>query len=865
MRDHLERSFNLAIAVLCALLAAAPVAFGATGGCRTRTRLPGHGKPSCAPRPGRKPGTFVEREPSRRVFAAPGTLLGESSLEWQHDSLPAGQAEAFRLRASASGVAVAVHVYLGAGSTAGSVIAGLYGSASDRPGRLLSAGASSTARSGAWATVPIAPRDLTAGGVYWVAILAVHGRLRYRDRPHGPCLSETSARRGLHALPATWKTDATYSDCPASVFVTSAASPGAAASGDTGAGDVGHSPLTAVLSEQAIALPAPPGDKPAATEAPPAPTNVSPPEVIGTPESAQTLTATAGTWTGSPTFYAYRWQDCDSSGDSCAEAKGEGARSSAYTLTREDVGHTMRVLVTASNEGGASSALSSHTKVVAAATHRTFYVSYEGGSESNSGESEAQAWQRAPGMQGFTHPYTHEAGDHFIFKGGVRWPHATLPLIATGSGTPGNEDYYGVNETWYAGSSYEAPVFDAEGRHIEVVPPGSSTRIDDMLFLNKRDYITVEGIHFENWNAKELPAGGYGCDGISMNNEQEAGDEHVHLNRIGFTGWTSDWQTVEGKGYTCKVISTYTQKPADNSLTNSTIEGREGEAFGWEVSCMSRVEGNVIGRSTALVEPCPDKAGTAVIAGNTLFDCGYPKWPAGAQMVIHGDVMQSLNSSLNETDYIYDNVVYGTGYTGEGVFGGAAGSEGECESGLLGGEEGAGKVTVYMWNNVYYDIGGNSPQVDRNAQGWFAWNNAFEGGEQGKQTCLNGPAHESRPSEVVWENNFCISAEPGKEGVREELLAATGHTTVDHDLVFGGVSQIAAHHYATVQEVAEGKAPFVFAPTSPQASGVGRGANLDGLCSGELASLCEDTSYGGMRTPRRRAEGSPWDIGAYQW
>jgi thermitase len=101
-----------------------------------------------------------------------------------------------------------------------------------------------------------------------------------------------------------------------------------------------------------------------ATVSPPAST--SPPTVSGTPQAGQTLTAATGSWSGSPTAYAYQWQDCDSSGASCTAIGG--ATAATYAVASGDVGHTMRVVVTASNSGGSGTASSAATAVVAAAS-----------------------------------------------------------------------------------------------------------------------------------------------------------------------------------------------------------------------------------------------------------------------------------------------------------------------------------------------------------------------------------------------------------------------------------------------------------------------------------------------------------------
>ena len=95
----------------------------------------------------------------------------------------------------------------------------------------------------------------------------------------------------------------------------------------------------------------------------PAPANTAAPTISGTSTQAQTLTANHGSWSNSPTSYAYQWEDCNTSGASCANISG--ATSSSYTLTANDVGNTIRVTVTASNAGGSGSATSAATATVA--------------------------------------------------------------------------------------------------------------------------------------------------------------------------------------------------------------------------------------------------------------------------------------------------------------------------------------------------------------------------------------------------------------------------------------------------------------------------------------------------------------------
>lgn len=90
----------------------------------------------------------------------------------------------------------------------------------------------------------------------------------------------------------------------------------------------------------------------------------------------------------------------------------------------------------------------------------TYYIDYSSGSDANAGTSTGAPWQRHPYMNGFSGTYTHAAGDHFIFKGGVTWPAACFPLTQNAGGSAGNSDYYGFDVTWYSGGSWSRPLFD---------------------------------------------------------------------------------------------------------------------------------------------------------------------------------------------------------------------------------------------------------------------------------------------------------------------------------------------------------------------------------------------------------------------
>jgi GH25 family lysozyme M1 (1,4-beta-N-acetylmuramidase) len=134
--------------------------------------------------------------------------------------------------------------------------------------------------------------------------------------------------------------------------------------------DVGHSLKTFVTATSgagtAVATTDPTAAvSPAGTSPGGRPTNLKLPQIVGTDQAGQILTSSVGTWTGSPTEFTYRWRRCDAAGTSClAIPHATGAR---RTLTPDDIGSTLSLVVTATGKGGAASAIAATTGVVVAA------------------------------------------------------------------------------------------------------------------------------------------------------------------------------------------------------------------------------------------------------------------------------------------------------------------------------------------------------------------------------------------------------------------------------------------------------------------------------------------------------------------
>jgi hypothetical protein len=99
-----------------------------------------------------------------------------------------------------------------------------------------------------------------------------------------------------------------------------------------------------------------------ATIGPLAPINTGAPRIDGTAKLLETLTADPGSWRGSATItYRYQWQRCTTT-LVCTDI--ESSTDPSYIVDYPDLGATLRVIVTASNGAGSTSAASAPTAVV---------------------------------------------------------------------------------------------------------------------------------------------------------------------------------------------------------------------------------------------------------------------------------------------------------------------------------------------------------------------------------------------------------------------------------------------------------------------------------------------------------------------
>ncbi len=100
----------------------------------------------------------------------------------------------------------------------------------------------------------------------------------------------------------------------------------------------------------------------AAVIASPKPQPASLPTITGAARVGVLLSLSEGTWVGSPTSYARRWQKCNADGTGCVTISGITA--SSYLIPASAAGFRIRAYVTATNAAGSTTAYSTLTEVI---------------------------------------------------------------------------------------------------------------------------------------------------------------------------------------------------------------------------------------------------------------------------------------------------------------------------------------------------------------------------------------------------------------------------------------------------------------------------------------------------------------------
>ncbi len=147
------------------------------------------------------------------------TLLGTTALENGLDSNGAGTAEAFPVVATFSGQVNSLSLFVDSSNNAPTIQVGVYANYYGHPSALMTQAAIQAPAPGQWNSVAVPPLQVSKGNQYWIALLGLNGKVKFRDvGGYRSCYSETSKQTSLTSLPASWWTGSRWSSCVISMF-----------------------------------------------------------------------------------------------------------------------------------------------------------------------------------------------------------------------------------------------------------------------------------------------------------------------------------------------------------------------------------------------------------------------------------------------------------------------------------------------------------------------------------------------------------------------------------------------------------------------------------------------------------------------
>jgi hypothetical protein len=250
-----------------------------------------------------------------------------------------------------------------------------------------------------------------------------------------------------------------------------------------------------------------------------APANTSPPTLSGTATQGQELSTSTGSWTGYPApSFAYQWERCNTSGQSCAPITGANAAS--YTLTPADTGSTVLVTVTAINSAGSAQASSAASAPVSAAPTNTSPPTISG-TATEGGTLTAAAgswsgypaaalsyqWQRCNGLgQGCVAIAGATASSYTPLSADVG---STLLVVVTASNSVGStQASSAASSVVVSAAGPLTPLLDNFARANNSGPPGtnwthmvvSSTSPTNDLFITNQQVTGRSGSNADFWN-----------------------------------------------------------------------------------------------------------------------------------------------------------------------------------------------------------------------------------------------------------------------------------------------------------------------------------------------------------------------------
>lgn len=445
-----------------------------------------------------------------------------------------------------------------------------------------------------------------------------------------------------------------------------------------------------------------------------------------------------------------------------------------------------------------------------------YYIDWQTGTDTNPGTSITQPWKRHPFMAGFSGSYSHSPGYGFIFKGGVSWPNSCFRMdVPLGGTSEQQRDYYGIDKSWFSGSSWSRPIFDMQSQQTTKV-------FNQVIYIENRvSYVTFDNIEIVNF---------YWAGPQSYGNALMIffpGAQYITFSNLYVHAWTHATYAA-GTRDDLKVFVGLNTSPynVDSVIENCEITGLpNGTDSGMATiggipsihDCIIHDMSNGI-LSSGL-------SGHHLIFNNTIYNINQSFDPAA-----HENGIETFGPAV-----IYNNVIHNVQH---GVV---------ILTTPTGQNPGDPHGYDYIYNNLIYGNLFSIPaiQIDENqdpiSSGAYVFNNTLQ--SSGAALCVRLIDRGTGAFNTVSiRNNHFITEYSTPICINSSGCANATNLIVDHNLLQSNSAACAAGYSAS-----QG-----YSPTSSTGPTVDTGTDLSSLFSFDLRYVV-------------RPQGSSWDIGVYEY
>jgi hypothetical protein len=368
-----------------------------------------------------------------------------------------------------------------------------------------------------------------------------------------------------------------------------------------------------------------------------------------------------------------------------------------------------------------------------------YFIDYAGGSDNNSGTTEAVPWQHAPGMANATGnaaSHTPTAGEGWIFKGGVTVDYHAYPMNVPWGGVSGEPDYMGYDPGWYGGSSWARPIFNGGGSG------GYNTANQSLLtdVAHHSSHLVIDNLEFTGiyFGSACSNSGPNTCGAISQYGYQGS-DVNWEIKNVYVHGWShcSFSGACGDPGNEVSFLWANQDRTGASSIHDSVIDGADSSRD----CCNAMAAWAEYNNYIAYVD-------NAEFGEINLFHDNVISNMVPPSNGVHGNCIHLFGSS-NVTELIYNNYV-------------SCLNTGTPDEMFLVEEDSA---TLYAFNNVLvkdghgtmFELGVNSGTGA--SDHYYIFNNTSECGAEPApaSSCLTGKNGTNGPNVIAADNFFVTS------------------------------------------------------------------------------------------------------------